>query len=330
MPLFTSSHTDIHSYKLSRPQQKYHDSQLFTLNGLSPYVLWPDLKRISSMVVIISPSPTWVLRRKTSPPKSTGHISLLVPPCVQHWKQQYSKQWALHSTNSALTKSYHSEERTPQRKLPRMLSWPPCLFPYKTERTSNRTSSSLVQNIGFFLPAPLLRKGDFLQSKCTFAGEATGLHGSKQRQERSTEENPTEISHAAETTSSSGSPGTKRAESLGKSKWHFNYDCLFYCPQVSTYSHRSEPVWPRFYFLFLLASLYLWPEIENNYLAWYPPAHLDNVFCTGKYKVIFTPFPRLLIQSQNTKSVHQTLGINLHILPHRMVWLTHRESSHRT
>lgn len=85
-------------------------------------------------------------------------------------------------------------------------------------------------------------------------GEATSLQAFKQRQERSTEENPAEVSQAAETTSSSGSPRTKRAESLGKGKWHFYYDCLFYCPQVSTYGHRSEPVKPVACILFLVPA----------------------------------------------------------------------------
>lgn len=46
-----------------------------------------------------------------------------------------------------------------------------------------------------------------------------------------------------------------------------------------------------------------------------PPAYLDNVFCTGKRRqeVTFPPFPRLLIQSQNIKSVHQALRITLFI-----------------
>lgn len=106
-------------------------------------------------------------------------------------------------------------------------------------RTRRQTEPAVVWfKIPFFSPffLPSLKETVLYTANAHLlgnAGEATGLQGFKQWQESSSG-NPTEASQAAKATSSSESLQTKRAASLGKPKWHFNYDCLLSCPQAST------------------------------------------------------------------------------------------------
>lgn len=282
---------------------------------------------MSTTAVLTLPSPALAVRMNASPPKATGQ-RLLVPPQEQHWKQQYSKQRVMHLTYSPLTKSYHRKSCK--------VCYPDLPDSFHTRPRGHQIELAVVwfkTFFFFFFLSPSLEEVVLYTANAHLledAGEATSLQGFKQRQDRSTEENPTEVSQAAKTTSSPGSPRTKRAEGLGKGKWHLNYDCLFYCPQVSTYSHRSEPVWPIFYFLFLLASLPL-DRDRKELLGLIPASSSDNAFCPGKWReeVTFSPFPRLLIQSQNVKSAHQTMYYLIYLDPQDGVtWET--ESSHRT
>ena len=206
-----------------------------TLNGQNPSALWPGLKRMSTTAGIPFPSPAWAARRNASPPKATGQC-LLVPPCQQPGKEQYSKQCAMHFTCSPSTKPYHPEKRTPQRKR----RYPDLPDSFHTRTRGHQIELAVLwfktYFLSFFLP-PSLKKVVLYTVNAHLlgdAGEATGLQGFNQRQERSSGENPTEVSQAAEPTSSAGSPKTKSAESLGDSKWHFSDDCLFYRPQLST------------------------------------------------------------------------------------------------
>lgn len=130
MPLrFTQSCTDLHSYKLSRPQEPYHDSQLFTLHGRNPSLLWSALKRMSNTAAIIFPSPAWAVRigGRLPLPKPQGSTSSSHPG--NSTEKSNTANCAMHFTYSPLTKSYRSEERRPRRKLQDMLSRSSWLFP---------------------------------------------------------------------------------------------------------------------------------------------------------------------------------------------------------
>lgn len=185
------------------------------------------------------------------PPGSTASSHL-----GEHWKQQHSKQHSalnlLPFDHIPLLGGKDSTEKAARHIILIFLT----LF-IQESGDINRTSSSLVQNSFFPFFPPSLKETVLYTAKAHLlgnAGEATDLQGFKQRQENSSE-SPTEAFQAAKATTSSKSPQTKRAASLGKPKWHFNYHCLLYCPQASTYSHRSEPGQPISYFQSLLASL---------------------------------------------------------------------------
>ena len=171
---FTSSHTGMHSYQLSRPQrQGYHDSQL--------YIKWPK-----SQCTLTRSEENEHYSRNTLPFPclgsseecfpSQGHRT--VPPCPTlstAWKRaiQQTVCNALHLFPFHKTIAPREKDTTEKETLSRP-SW---LFPYKNQGTSNRTSSTLVQNIfSFFLSSPLLKKGGSLHSKCTFAGGCWGGH----------------------------------------------------------------------------------------------------------------------------------------------------------
>lgn len=114
-------------YKLSRPAQHQHrDSALYIKWSKS----WHALIRSEEKQQYIShhlPLPCLGTSEEKIPSQSPRAASPL--PTRQSTENSSTANTTMHWIYFPLTKAHHSEERTPQRKLQGMLSWPSWLFP---------------------------------------------------------------------------------------------------------------------------------------------------------------------------------------------------------